>query len=245
MGDSPWRPARSDVIEPRSARDGDASRSFASPAAGGMRAADRRDHAAPPSSPGSADRPLEHFPAATPPNTPASSTDSADYRTDRSEIPWSNAGMSAATTTALNGSRRRCGLHAPTVPSTITQRVDRPLRGRLTSAARSLLLRAASLLGRCRFRLYDNAASFSKTDALPPGPRGTPPRRSPETIPSTKTARTNPALPRARHDRKPALFDDRFHRRTRAAIKNAHQPKDERAARSQAIVTSLDSLRRR
>jgi hypothetical protein len=197
-------------MQPDSARDGDASRSFALEGARSTGVADRRDPAVLPSSSGSGGPPLARFPAAPPPNTPASSTDSADHMSDRAEIPSRNAGTSAAATTALNGSRRRRGLRAPTVQSKITLRVDRPSCGRLTSAARSLLLRAA-FSGRCRRRLYDNVALRAKPSAALQGRGGAPPRAPPKTISSAKTPRTNPALPRARHDRKPALSDDRVH----------------------------------
>lgn len=180
-GDVPWRPVRSELTWPRSARDADASRSFARAAAGDTRAVDRRDRAAPPSSPGNGDPPLEHFLASPPSSTSVSSTDTADHTSDRVKIPPRIAGTSAAVTTARHGSRRHRGLRGPTVRSTING-VDRPSCGRLTSAARSHLLRAAVFLGRCRRRLYDNTALVSKTDAALQGrgghPLGLPRRRS-------------------------------------------------------------------
>jgi hypothetical protein len=194
--DSSGRPACEELTQPGAACDSDASLFLAGEACADTRTAEPRVGGGLCGSLGTDIRPLERSRAAPPPSTPTSSTDSADHMSDRAEIPSRIVGTSAAATTALNGSRRRCGFRAPTVRSTITLRVDRPSCGRLTSAARSLLLRAAFFWGRCRRRLYDNAALSTKTDACHQGrgghPLGTPPRTIPSQQNSSDKSRAPP-----------------------------------------------------
>jgi hypothetical protein len=151
---------------------------------------------------------------------------------------YSRTGHRAVAVTPIARAAQRKLRHAPRArphpqlhrerhaPPRWTSRIDRekqnrrggsrPSHGRsIHSAARSSLLRAASFRRRCRQRLYvDSPAKATKAEGEIP--LGRPLERNylfnnSRITPAPPPLRTNPALPRARHDRHPALFDDRLH----------------------------------
>jgi hypothetical protein len=111
-------------------------------------------------------------------------------------------------------------LHAAAVAAAVDF-AGRPCEARSTGwidplAVGSLRQPGAATPGCCLFwRAADSVSTTTpRRSAKPrhlPGPRGASPRAPPKHEPFNKILGPNPALPRARHDRKPALSDGCFH----------------------------------